>query len=68
LVVLNDLTNASAYNIMITNSLGFVMKKGTSGQPSWQASVSDLLPGTYLVKVYNSKDQSLVGTTKFVKL
>jgi len=68
LVVLNDLTNATGYNIMISNSLGFVIKKGTTGQANWQASVADLLPGTYLVKVYNNKDQSLIGTTKFVKL
>ena len=68
LVVLNDLSKTESYNIMITNSMGFVMKKGTSGEPNWQASVADLLPGTYLVKVYNNKDQSLIGTTKFVKL
>jgi sugar lactone lactonase YvrE len=68
LVVMNDVGNKGNYNITVTSSLGFVVKKSTTSQPNWQASISDLLPGTYLVKVFNNKDQSLVGTTKFVKL
>ncbi|MFI5162602.1 MAG: putative Ig domain-containing protein [Sphingobacteriales bacterium] len=68
LAVMNDANNKGNYNIIITSSLGFVVKKAATSQPNWQASVSDLLPGTYLVKVFNSKDQSLVGSTKFVKL
>jgi hypothetical protein len=56
------------YNILITNSTGLVVKQVGSTQINPQLNVSDWLPGTYIVKVFNKKDQSLVGTTKFVKL
>jgi hypothetical protein len=58
----------ASYDIVVTNSTGFVIKQATSSQASWQSGVSDLLPGTYLVKVINTKDKSLVGQSKFVKL
>ncbi len=61
-------TPSNNYNIRITNSSGFVVKDITSGQPSWQGSVSDLLTGTYIIQVVNTKDQTLVGKAKFVKL
>jgi hypothetical protein len=63
-----DVNNPITYNIVVTNNLGLVLRQATSPQPTWQTSVSDLLPGTYIVKVLNSKDQTLVGSTKFVKL
>ena len=55
------------YNIQITNSSGLIIKRAASAQASWQASAIDLLPGTYIVKVLNNNDKSLVGDTKFVK-
>jgi hypothetical protein len=58
----------TSYDIVVTNSSGFTIKQATSSQASWQSGVSDLLPGTYLVKVINNKDKSLVGQSKFVKL
>ncbi|MEO6850350.1 MAG: T9SS type A sorting domain-containing protein, partial [Mucilaginibacter sp.] len=60
-------TNGGGYNIKITNSSGVVIKQATSNQTNWQASVNDLMPGTYIVRVMNSKDNSFVGNTKFVK-
>lgn len=60
--------NASSYQISITNSSGLIIKQGTASQNSWQASLSNLLPGTYLIEVLNGKDKSLVGKSKFVKL
>jgi hypothetical protein len=59
---------AYLYCIEISNSTGLVVKQVTSSQPSWQSSVNDLLPGIYIVKVLNYKDNSLIGNTKFVKL
>ncbi|MDB5024838.1 MAG: type sorting protein, partial [Mucilaginibacter sp.] len=47
---------------------GLIVKQATSAQLNWQANVADLLPGTYLVKVLDKKDKSLLGQTKFVKL
>jgi trimeric autotransporter adhesin len=58
----------TAYDIIITNSTGFVVKQAVSTNTVWSATVSELVPGTYLVKVLNQKDKSLVGQTKFVKL
>ena len=59
---------APSYLIHITNSTGLVVKEVTSTQPTWQGSVRELLAGTYIIKVINNKDQTLIGQTKFVKL
>ena len=68
LVVNSAVNNAPAYNFTITNSYGLMIRQGTSNQSNWQTNVSDLLPGTYVIQVINSKDQSFIGKTKFVKL
>ncbi len=62
------INSATIYHIQITNSFGLLIKQGISTQPNWQASVIDLLPGTYIVKVLNNKDNALIGNAKFVKL
>ena len=61
-------TAVANYNIQITNSSGLVIKQATSAQSSWQSSVADLMPGTYILKVINTTDNTLVGNAKFVKL
>ncbi|MGZ3777336.1 MAG: T9SS type A sorting domain-containing protein, partial [Mucilaginibacter sp.] len=66
--VLTDNISGLTYDVRITNSAGFVVKQTTTNQPNLQLNVSDWLPGTYLVKVLNTKDQSEVGTTKLIKL
>ncbi|MDB5136182.1 MAG: hypothetical protein JWP37_2785 [Mucilaginibacter sp.] len=68
LAIATDANSPASYNILITNSSGLVIKQATSAQPTWQTSVSNLLPGTYIVKVLNTRDQTLIGNTKFVKL
>jgi len=68
LAITADINKPVTYNIMITNSSGLIIKQATSAQPEWQASINDLLPGTYLVKVINNTDNTLVGNTKFVKM
>jgi len=60
--------SAVSYNILISNSSGLIIKQVTAAQSSWQSSVADLQPGTYIVKVFNHKDNTFVGDTKFVKL
>jgi len=59
---------ATTYHIRITNSTGMVVKQITTTQTSWQENIGNLFTGTYLVRVVNNKDNSLVGQTKFVKL
>jgi DUF2075 family protein len=68
LAISADVNKAASYNILITNSSGLIIKQATSAQPEWQGSINDLLPGTYLIKVINHKDNSFVGNAKFVKM
>jgi hypothetical protein len=68
LAIAGDVNKPVTYSIMIINGSGSLIKKTTTSQSNWQSSVADLFPGTYMVKVFNNKDQSLVGSTKFVKL
>jgi hypothetical protein len=56
------------YTIRITNTSGFLIRQVTSAQSTWQTNVADLMPGTYIVKVRNSTDNTIIGDTKFVKL
>jgi hypothetical protein len=56
------------YNIQIVNNIGGVIKTATSAQPTWQTDVSQLLPGTYFIRVVNSADNSVIGKSAFVKL
>ena len=66
--IASDLKAAPPYVIMISSSSGRLIKQVTSPQANWQNSIAGLLPGTYIVKVFNNADSSLVGDTKFVKL
>jgi hypothetical protein len=66
--VVEDAGTNPPYTIQITNTSGFLIRQVTSAQPSWQTSVADLMPGTYIVKVHNSRDNTIIGDTKFVKL
>ncbi len=56
------------YTIQITNTSGFVIRQVNSAQQNWQTNIGDLMPGTYIVKVHNSTDNTNVGDSKFVKL
>jgi hypothetical protein len=62
----SGINTSATYNILITNSEGFLIRQDTMKQFNWQADVSNLLPGTYIIKVLNNK--SVIGSTKFVKL
>jgi len=58
----------TSYSIQVSNILGAVMIKTTASQQSWQTDVSAFMPGTYVIKIINNKDSSLVGQATFVKL
>ena len=68
LTIGEETTDRTVYNIRVMNSAGAVVKEITSAQPTWQGSVGNLQPGTYLIRVTNNSTQSLVGENKFVKL
>jgi hypothetical protein len=61
-------TPAAAYDIQIANMLGAIVIKSKSSQQSFQADVSGLMPGTYVINVTNSNDNSSVGQATFIKL
>jgi len=64
-----DKTNGNiSYKITVSNNTGFIVKQVTSSKPNWQADVSALLPGTYLIRVINSKTQDFIGESKLIKL
>jgi trimeric autotransporter adhesin len=63
-----ETNESSIYDIRFMSSTGLVVKEITSSQPSWQGTINNLQPGTYIVRVVNNKTQSLVGENKFVKL
>ncbi|MBS1524937.1 MAG: T9SS type A sorting domain-containing protein [Bacteroidetes bacterium] len=56
------------YYISIVNSLGLTVKQATVSQPSWQGTVNDLPPGTYTVRVLDNKNNTELGSSRFVKL
>jgi flagellar hook assembly protein FlgD len=60
--------NKGNYKIKISNSTGLLVRNINLSQTNWQGSVNDLTTGTYVVQVWNTNDQTLVGQTKFVKL
>jgi len=68
LAIAAETTEPATYKIRFMNAMGTVVKEITSSQTSWQGNISNLQPGTYLVRVINDKTQSLVAENKFVRL
>ena len=60
--------DATAYNIKFMNSTGLIVKEVISSQSTWQGNISNLQPGTYIIRVIDNKTQNIVGENKFVKL
>lgn len=58
----------TSYTIRIMNITGSVLTTSTSSANTWQGYVSSLSPGTYIIRVMNNSDNSLVGSGTFVKL
>ena len=59
---------SSAYRINIVTANGLLVRSANTTDTQWQQNVGDLMPGSYIIKVINTKDNSLVGTNTFVKL
>jgi trimeric autotransporter adhesin len=60
-------TGAKLYDIKIMNITGAVILSGTLSQAVWQGNVSNFPPGTYIVRVLNGSNKSLVGEATFIK-
>ncbi len=68
-LAINDQYDGNAsYTIRFMNSYGMVIKQINCTDAEWHGNVSNLRPGTYLVRVFNNRNQKLVGENKFVKL
>ena len=61
-------TVAANYTVKILNITGAVLTTSTALSNSWQGYVSSLSPGTYVIRVVNNADNSVVGSSTFVKL
>ncbi|MDB5008163.1 MAG: Cadherin-like beta sandwich domain protein [Mucilaginibacter sp.] len=61
-------TSSISYAIKIIDITGSVIKTATSTSANWQADVTSLTPGTYIIQVLNNSDKSLVGKSTFIKL
>jgi hypothetical protein len=61
-------SQGGAYRTTITNNAGIVVKQISVVQAQWKGPINDLIPGAYTIRAVNSKDSSLVGDTRFVKL
>ena len=59
---------SSAYRINIVTANGLLVRSANTTDTQWQQNVGDLMPGSYIIKVINTKNNSLVGTNTFVKL
>ena len=57
-----------SYRVQVSNILGAVVIKTTTALQSWQADVSAFMPGTYVIKVINNKDNTTIGQATFIKL
>jgi trimeric autotransporter adhesin len=68
IAISTDAVTKHAYTYRIANSLGLIVKQVTSQQANWQPNISDLMPGSYIIKVLSTTDNSLIGNSKFIKL
>jgi len=62
-----DNNSSFNYKISITNSEGRIIATATSSQSNWQNNVAAFIPGTYIMQVVNSRDNSVIGFQKFIK-
>ena len=68
LTINQEVADGATYKIRIVNTTGKVVKEIAASPAAWQGNLSNLLPGTYLVRIFNNKTQSMVAESKFVKL
>lgn len=61
-------SSSNGYNLMITNSLGVVVKQVNSVQPTTKYDVSAFAPGIYYVLMTDNSNNTVIAKSKFVKL
>lgn len=68
LAILSKTAENPSYRIRFINSSGITVKQIVSSLDSWQGNVSNLRPGIYLIRIFNTKNDAFVAETKFVKI
>ena len=68
IAVLHDAATKHSYTYRIANSSGLIVKQFTSQQSNWKPNISGLMAGSYIIKVLNATDDSVIGNSKFIKL
>ena len=66
--IASALAGTSKFNIQISNSSGLMIRQVTTTALTWQTDVTNLQPGTYLIRVIDGDHQTEIGNTKFVKM
>jgi trimeric autotransporter adhesin len=61
-------TASKSYAIKIYNMAGIVIQDITSADTNWQTDETSLIPGTYIVKVFNNSNNNIIGQGTFIKL
>jgi hypothetical protein len=61
-------SDMAEYEIRFTNSSGVLVKDVTSANAQWKGNTDDLQPGLYFIQVRDTKNDKLIGKSKFVKL
>lgn len=60
--------NIDEYSITIVNNSGAVLKKAVSNKATWQADVSNFMPGSYVIQVVSKSGKATTGQCVFIKL
>ncbi len=55
------------YTILLMSSSGSVINKSNAMDTNWQYNAVNLLPGAYIISVYDNREHMPVGTGKFIK-
>ncbi|MDP9047292.1 MAG: hypothetical protein M3N14_04095, partial [Bacteroidota bacterium] len=65
---LTGVAKADEYGITIASNSGVVVKKAETNQMIWQADLSNLMPGSYVIQVVSKSGRGLIGQCVFIKL
>ncbi|GAC1308265.1 MAG: hypothetical protein NVSMB24_21630 [Mucilaginibacter sp.] len=56
------------YSVTIVNNSGVVLKRAVSNKATWQADVSNFMPGSYVIQVVSKSGKGVMGQCVFIKL
>ncbi|ASU34690.1 T9SS type A sorting domain-containing protein [Mucilaginibacter xinganensis] len=57
-----------SYTITLISNTGYIVKTATTTSQNWQADITGLISGNYVVHVLDNNNKALVGKGTFIKL